>query len=53
MGSRYSIGRGNFGEGAHIGTFCHELCKNGSTDRDAVWDAESSEPNKEPRIRWE
>jgi len=30
---------------------CSHLCKNGWTDRDAVWVAESGGP-KEPRIRW-
>jgi len=29
----------------------HELCKNGWTDRDAVWSADSDGP-KEPCIRW-
>jgi len=34
-----------------VATFCCELCKNGFTDRDAVWHAELGEP-KEPRRRW-
>ena len=32
------------------GTFYRELCKSGSTDRDAIWDAESGW-SVEPRIR--
>ena len=31
--------------------FRGELCKNGSTDRDAVWDMDSSGP-KEACVRW-
>ena len=31
--------------------FCCELCKNGSTDRDAVWGMDFGGP-KEARVRW-
>jgi len=32
-------------------SICRELCKNGSTDRDTVWDVDSGGP-KEPCTRW-
>ena len=35
----------------YVATLCRELCKNGRTDRDAVWDLNSSGP-KEACIRW-
>ena len=28
------------------GTFCRELCKNGLTDHDTVWDVNSCEPKE-------
>jgi len=34
-----------------IGTLCAELCKNGQTDRDAVWVEDSGDPT-EPCITW-
>ena len=34
-----------------IGILCRQLCKNGWTDRNAVWDAESGSSRK-PCIRW-
>jgi len=33
-----------------IGTFCRELCKNGRTDRFAVWTVDSGGP-KEPLVQ--
>jgi len=47
------MGRDKFGAKGcllySIGTLCRELCKNGRTDRNAVWDGESG-GTKEPRI---
>ena len=37
----WSSGRGEGYPVTTIGTLCRELCKNGGTDCDAVWDAES------------
>jgi len=54
-GPELPIGRGNFwGKGRplkSIGTVCYELCKNGWTDRVAIWDLDSGGP-KEAYIRW-
>jgi len=54
-GSRSPMRRGNLkGESGllqSIATFCCELCKNGWTDRDAVWDLDSGGP-KEACNRW-
>jgi len=51
MGVQISHARGNFdgkrgGPLSSIETFCRELCKNGWTDRDTIWDAKSGEPKK-------
>jgi len=56
MGIQVPHKRGNYeGESGDplesIGTLYRELCKNGWTDRDAVWDMDPGGP-KEPCIRW-
>ena len=54
VGVHIPMGKGNFeGEGyaQTSTTFCHELCKNGLTDRDAVWVMDSDGP-KEACVRW-
>jgi len=47
--------RGNFGGKGRpllsIGTFCHELCRNGRTDQFAVWVVGSGGP-KEAQVQW-
>jgi len=55
MGSRSRMRRGNFGGKGHplqsIGTLCHcGLCKNGWTDRFAIWLMDSGGP-KEARVQ--
>jgi len=53
MGSRSPIRRGNFGgKVAHckVGTFCGALCRNGWTDRFAVWVVDSGGP-KEAQVQ--
>jgi len=51
------MGRSNFGAKGHplwsTGTFCHQLCKNGWTDRSAVWavDLGRTKKHKFNRIR--
>jgi len=54
MGSRYPIGRGQcWGKEEpiiSIRNFCRELCKNGRTDRLAVWIVDSGGP-KEAQVQ--
>jgi len=56
MGVHLSIGRGNFerergGPLWSIGTLCREQCKNGWTDRDAIWVMDLG-GSKKACIRW-
>ena len=50
--AKVQFGGGRGGPLLSIGTVCRELCKNGWTSRDAIWDANSSW-SKEACIRWD